>query len=42
MEKVNRIPWDVTRLRSVPPLQFYHSVNEKMICVSKKCKYIFT
>ncbi|XP_025425761.1 rho guanine nucleotide exchange factor 7 isoform X2 [Sipha flava] len=41
MEKGNRIPWDVTRLRSVPPLQFYHSINEKMICVAKKPERTF-
>lgn len=41
MEKGNRIPWDVTRLRPVPPLQFYHSINEKTICVTKRRKFKF-
>lgn len=40
MEKSNRFAWDVTRLRPIPPLQFYHNINEKNICVTKRCKYI--
>lgn len=41
MEKVNRLAWDVTRLRPIPPLQFYHNINEKNICVTKRREYIF-
>lgn len=41
MEKVNRLAWDVTRLRPIPPLQFYHNINEKNIRVAKRCEYIF-
>jgi len=40
MEKSNRFAWDVTRLRPIPPLQFYHNINEKNICVTKRCEYI--
>jgi len=41
MEKVNRLAWDVTRLRPIPPLQFYHNINEKNICVTKRREYKF-
>lgn len=40
MEKCNHTPWDVTRLRPIPPLQFYHHVNEKNISVAKKRKFL--
>lgn len=41
MEKVNQLAWDVTKLRPIPPLQFYHHTNEKNICVAKRSKYMF-
>lgn len=40
MEKGNQLAWDVTKLRPIPPLQFYHHINDKNICVAKRCKYI--
>ncbi|XP_060847442.1 rho guanine nucleotide exchange factor 7 isoform X3 [Rhopalosiphum padi] len=41
MEKGNRLAWDVTRLRPIPPLQFYHNINEKNICVTKRSERTF-
>lgn len=40
MEKSNHTPWDVTRLRPIPPLQFYHHINEKNISIAKKRKFL--
>ncbi|KAF0753210.1 rho guanine nucleotide exchange factor 7 isoform X4 [Aphis craccivora] len=41
MGKINRFTWDVTRLRPIPPLQFYHNINEKNICVTKRSERTF-
>lgn len=38
MEKDNKLTWDITRLRPNPPIQYYHHINEKNICLAKKCK----
>lgn len=41
MIKNNTMAWDVTKLRPIPPQQIFHHVNDKNICVTKKCKYLF-
>lgn len=39
MEKGNRIAWDVRSLRPIPPLQYYHHINEKSTNVAKRSTY---
>lgn len=41
MIKGNLMAWDVTKLRPIPPQQIFHHVNDKNICITKKCKYLF-
>lgn len=40
MIKGNAMAWDVTKLRPIPPQQIFHHVNDKNICVTKKCEYL--
>lgn len=42
MIKGNIMAWDVTKLRPIPPHQIFHHVNEKNVCVTKKCEYAFS